>query len=48
MFAGLHPTIMLDLASSTAVDRRRSERARDQRAAGRRAVADPTRATRSH
>ena len=36
MSAGLHPTIMLDLASSTAAERRRSERDRDQRAAGRR------------
>ena len=36
MSAGLHPTIMLDLVSSTAADRRRSERDRDQRAAGRR------------
>ena len=36
MSAGLHPTIMLDLVSSTAAERRRSERDRDQRAAGRR------------
>ena len=36
MFAGIHPTITLDLASTTMADRRRGDRARDQRAAGRR------------
>jgi hypothetical protein len=36
MFAGLHPTITVDLAASVMAERRRTERARDQRAAGRR------------
>jgi len=35
MSAGLHPTIMFDLVSATTADRRRSDRARDQRAARR-------------
>jgi hypothetical protein len=38
MFAGLHPTITLDLASSALAEQRRHDRARDQRAAGRRSV----------
>jgi hypothetical protein len=38
MFAGLHPTISIDLASSALAEQRRHDRARDQRAAGRRSV----------
>jgi hypothetical protein len=36
MFAGLHPVISIDLATTVMADRRRGDRARDQRAAGRR------------
>jgi hypothetical protein len=40
MFAGLHPTITLDLASSALAEQRRHDRAIAQRAAGRRSVRD--------
>jgi hypothetical protein len=35
MSSALHPHIMVDLATSTMAERRRGDRARDQRAAGR-------------
>jgi hypothetical protein len=35
MFAGLHPVISIDLVATVVAERRRGDRARDQRAAGR-------------
>jgi hypothetical protein len=43
MFAALHRTITLDLASTVMTERRRSDRGRDQLAAARRSRAGRTR-----